>query len=41
MKQLKFVVMLTLGNLLLMPGQVINLNKESAEKALTRAPAPD
>jgi len=36
MKQLKFVMMLTLGNLLLVPGQVINLNKESAEKALTR-----
>ena len=36
MKQLMFVMVLTLGNLLLVPGQVINLYKESAEKALTR-----
>jgi chorismate mutase len=29
-------MVLTLGNLLFVSGQVINLNKESAEKALTR-----
>jgi len=38
MKPLIFVVGLALGNLLLLlvPGQTINLNKESAEKALVR-----
>ena len=38
MKPLIFVIGLALGNLLLLlvPGQTINLNKESAEKALAR-----
>ena len=38
MKPLIFVIGLALGNLLLLlvPGQTINLNKESAEKALVR-----
>ena len=40
MKPLIFVIGLALGNLLLLlvPGQTINLNKESAEKALVRHP---
>ena len=38
MKPLIFVIGLALGNLLLLlvPGQTINLNKDSAEKALAR-----
>ena len=36
MKPLTFVIGLALGNLLLVPCETINLNKESAERALAR-----